>query len=111
MSVAEQIQPSKRGELEITDVNRWYLERGQLRTELLGRGMAWLDTGTPDALLEAANFVQTMERRQGLKVACPEEIAFRLGYITREHLETLANKIGKSSYGHYLRLLLTETVY
>jgi glucose-1-phosphate thymidylyltransferase len=111
VSVAEQIQPSKRGELEITDVNRWYLERGQLRTELLGRGMAWLDTGTPDALLEAANFVQTMERRQGLKVACPEEIAFRLGYITREHLETLANKIGKSSYGHYLRLLLTETVY
>jgi glucose-1-phosphate thymidylyltransferase len=111
VSVAEQIAPSKRGELEITDVNRWYLEHGQLRTELLGRGMAWLDTGTPDALLEAANFVQTMERRQGLKVACPEEIAFRRGYISPEQLEALADKFGKSSYGRYLRLLLTETVY
>jgi glucose-1-phosphate thymidylyltransferase len=111
VSVAEQMEPSHRGELEITDVNRWYLERGQLRTELLGRGMAWLDTGTPDALLEAANFVQTMEHRQGLKVACPEEIAFRLGYITREQLEALADRFGKSSYGRYLRVLLTEPVY
>jgi glucose-1-phosphate thymidylyltransferase len=111
VSVAEQMKPSPRGELEITDVNRWYLERGQLRTELLGRGMAWLDTGTPDALLEASNFVQTIERRQGLKVACPEEIAFRLRYITGPQLEALASKIGKSSYGEYLRVLLTETVY
>jgi glucose-1-phosphate thymidylyltransferase len=111
VSVAEQMKPSPRGELEITDVNRWYLERGQLRTELLGRGMAWLDTGTPDALLEASNFVQTIERRQGLKVACPEEIAFRLRYITGPQLEALASKIGKSSDGEYLRVLLTETVY
>lgn len=111
VSVAEQMKPSGRGELEITDVNRWYLERGQLRTELLGRGMAWLDTGTHDALLEASNFVQTIERRQGLKVACPEEIAFRFGYISGSQLEVLASKIGKSSYGQYLRVLLTETVY
>jgi glucose-1-phosphate thymidylyltransferase len=111
VSVAEQMKPSQRGELEITDVNRWYLERGELRTELLGRGMAWLDTGTPDALLEAANFVQTMERRQGLKVACPEEIAFRRGYISREQLEARADAIGKSAYGRYLRGLLTEIVY
>lgn len=111
VSVAEQMKRSQRGELEITDVNRWYLERGQLRTELLGRGMAWLDTGTPDALLEASNFVQTIERRQGLKVACPEEIAFRLGYISSAQLEALANKIRKSSYGQYLRVLLTEKVY
>jgi glucose-1-phosphate thymidylyltransferase len=111
VSVAEQMKPSARGELEITDVNRWYLERGQLRTELLGRGMAWLDTGTHDALLEASNFVQTVERRQGLKVACPEEIAFRRGYISSEQLGALADKMGKSSYSQYLRVLLTETVY
>jgi glucose-1-phosphate thymidylyltransferase len=111
VSVAEQMKFSARGELEITDVNRWYLERGQLCTELLGRGMAWLDTGTHDALLEASNFVQTIERRQGLKVACPEEIAFRLGYISTADLEALANKIGKSTYGQYLRVLLTETLY
>lgn len=111
VSIAKQIKPSERGELEITDVNRWYLERGQLRTELLGRGMAWLDTGTPDALLEAANFVQTIESRQGLKVACPEEIAFRRGYISGKELETLAARIGKSSYGSYLRGILTESIY
>jgi glucose-1-phosphate thymidylyltransferase len=110
-SVADQIKPSARGELEITDVNRWYLEHGQLRTEVLGRGMAWLDTGTHEALLEASNFVQTIERRQGLKIACPEEIAFRLGYISAAQLEALASKIGKSSYGQYLRVLLTETLY
>jgi glucose-1-phosphate thymidylyltransferase len=110
-SVAKQIKPSARGELEITDVNRWYLEHGQLRTEVLGRGMAWLDTGTHEALLEASNFVQTIERRQGLKIACPEEIAFRLGYISAAQLEALASKIGKSSYGQYLRVLLTETLY
>jgi len=111
VSIAEQLGFSARGELEITDVNRWYLERGQLSTELLGRGMAWLDTGTHDALLDASNFVQTIERRQGLKVACPEEIAYRLGYISAGELEMLANKIGKSSYGQYLRVLLTETLY
>jgi glucose-1-phosphate thymidylyltransferase len=111
VSVAEQMKFSARGELEITDVNRWYLEQGQLCTELLGRGMAWLDTGTHDALLDASNFVQTIERRQGLKVACPEEIAFRLGYISATQLEALASKIGKSTYGQYLRVLLTDTLY
>lgn len=111
VSVAEQIKPSPRGELEITDVNRWYLERGQLHTELLGRGMAWLDTGTHDSLLDAANFVRTIEHRQGLKIACPEEIAFRLGYISADQLEALSNKISKSSYGQYLRALLSERVY
>jgi glucose-1-phosphate thymidylyltransferase len=111
VSVAEQMKPSARGELEITDVNRWYLERGQLCTELLGRGMAWLDTGTHEALLDASNFVQTIERRQGLKIACPEEIAFRLGYVSTAELEVLASKLGKSSYGQYLKRLLTETLY
>ena len=111
VSVAEQMKPSERGELEITDVNRWYLERGQLCTELLGRGMAWLDTGTHEALLDASNFVQTIERRQGLKIACPEEIAFRLGYVSTAELEALAGKLGKSSYGQYLKRLLTETLY
>jgi glucose-1-phosphate thymidylyltransferase len=111
VSVAEEMRPSARGELEITDVNRWYLERGQLCTELLGRGMAWLDTGTHEALLDASNFVQTIERRQGLKIACPEEIAFRLGYISAAELETLAGKLGKSSYGQYLKRMLTEPLY
>jgi glucose-1-phosphate thymidylyltransferase len=110
VDVAKQIKPSSRGELEITDVNLWYLERGELRTELLGRGMAWLDTGTHDSLLAASNFIQTIEHRQGLKVACPEEIAFRLGYISREQLERLAVKIGKSSYGNYLISLLDSEV-
>lgn len=111
VSVAEQMKFSARGELEITDVNRWYLERGELQVELLGRGMAWLDTGTHDALLDASNFVQTIERRQGLKVACPEEIAYRLGYISATDLAGLANKIGKSTYGKYLNALLTEPLY
>jgi len=111
VGVAERLKPSPRGELEITDVNRWYLERGQLRCEVMGRGMAWLDTGTHDSLLDASNFIFTIEHRQGLKVACPEEIAFRQGYITAGQLESLAAKIGKSSYGNYLRQLLTETVY
>jgi glucose-1-phosphate thymidylyltransferase len=111
VSVAEEMKPSARGELEITDVNRWYLERGQLCTELLGRGMAWLDTGTHEALLDASNFVQTIERRQGLKIACPEEIAFRLGYISTAELEGLATRLGKSSYGQYLKRLLTEPLY
>jgi glucose-1-phosphate thymidylyltransferase len=111
VSVAKQIKPSPRGELEITDVNRWYLERGELRTELLGRGMAWLDTGTHDSLLEASNFIQTIEHRQGLKVACPEEIAYRLGYITSEQLGALAAKMAKSTYGKYLAQLLKSEVY
>jgi glucose-1-phosphate thymidylyltransferase len=111
VSVAESIKPSPRGELEITDVNRWYLEKGQLTTEVLGRGMAWLDTGTHDSLLEASMFIQTIEKRQGLKVACPEEIAFRQGYITREQLAALAARLGKSTYGEYLKRLLEEPVY
>ncbi len=111
VAVAESLQPSARGELEITDVNCWYLARGTLRTEVLGRGMAWLDTGTHDSLLDAANFIQTIEHRQGLKVACPEEIAFRLGYIAAAQLEALAAGMGNSSYGVYLRRVLAETVY
>ena len=111
VSVAESIKPSPRGELEITDVNLWYLRQGQLRTELLGRGMAWLDTGTHDSLLDASNFIQTIEQRQGLKVACPEEIAFRLGYIDSAQLEALAARLGKSTYADYLRRLLADKVY
>ena len=109
--VAEGLKPSPRGELEITDVNRWYLKQGQLRTQVLGRGIAWLDTGTHDSLLEAATFIHTIEKRQGLKVACPEEIAYRLGYIDAEQLRMLAGKIAKSSYGQYLLRVLEETVY
>ena len=111
VGIAEGLKPSPRGELEITDVNRWYLERGQLRTELLGRGIAWLDTGTHDSLLEAATFIHTIEQRQGLKVACPEEIAYRLGYIDADQMRALAAKIAKSTYGQYLLRLLEETVY
>jgi len=111
VEVAEGLKPSPRGELEITDVNRWYLERNQLRVELLGRGIAWLDTGTHDSLLEASTFIHTIEQRQGLKVACPEEIAYRLGYISPEELRALAAKIQKSSYGKYLEGLLEEAVY
>ncbi len=111
VGIAEQLKPSPRGELEITDVNRWYLERAQLRTEVLGRGIAWLDTGTHESLLEASTFIQTIEKRQGLKVACPEEIAFRLGYIDEGQLRTLAAKIVKSTYGQYLLRMLEETVY
>jgi len=111
VGVAESLKPSPRGELEITDVNRWYLERGQLRTQVLGRGIAWLDTGTHDSLLEASNFIHTLEHRQGLKVSCPEEIAYRLGYIDADQLRDLAAKIGKSTYGRYLVRLLEEKVY
>jgi glucose-1-phosphate thymidylyltransferase len=111
VGVAENLKPSPRGELEITDVNRWYLERGQLRTEVLGRGIAWLDTGTHDSLLEAATFISTIERRQGLKVACPEEIAYRLGYIDDAQLKTLAGRIAKSTYGQYLLRMLDDKVY
>ena len=111
VGVAEGLKPSPRGELEITDVNRWYLERGQLRTQVLGRGMAWLDTGTHDSLLEASTFIQTIEKRQGLKVACPEEIVYRLGYIDAKQLRSMAEKIAKNGYGQYLLRLLEETVY
>lgn len=111
VGVAKNLKPSPRGELEITDVNIWYLNQGELRTEVLGRGLAWLDTGTHDSLLEAANFIHTIEHRQGLKVACPEEIAYRLGYIDAKQLASLAEEIKKSTYGQYLFRLLEETVY
>jgi glucose-1-phosphate thymidylyltransferase len=102
LDVARELRPSARGELEITDVNSWYLRRGQLEVELLGRGTAWLDTGTHDALLQASLFVQTIEQRQGLKIACPEEIAFRMGYIDAGQVERLAEPLRKSAYGEYL---------
>jgi len=103
VDVAKSLNPSARGELEITDVNRHYLERGALRVERLGRGHAWLDTGTHDSLMDAAHFVQTLERRQGLKVACVEEVAFRKGYITAEQLLALAQPFKDNGYGRYLR--------
>ena len=105
--LAKQLRPSERGELEISDLNRLYLERGDLRVEKLGRGMAWLDTGSPDALLQAANFVQTIEARQGLQVACPEEIAFRAGWIDRMQLERIGTALSKTTYGQYLLQLPT----
>ncbi len=108
VEVAEQIKPSVRGELEITDVNRIYMERGQLNVELLGRGFAWFDTGTHDSLLDAANYIHTIEQRQGLKISCPEEIAYRLGWINESQLEETVKRIGKSSYATYLRRLLQE---
>lgn len=111
VSVAESIKPSPRGELEITDVNQWYLERNELQVEILSRGIAWLDTGTHDALLEASLFIQTIEKRQGLKIACPEEIAYRQGCIDAVQLRRLAERVGKSSYGKYLYRLLDEIVY
>jgi glucose-1-phosphate thymidylyltransferase len=111
VGVAGSIKPSPRGELEITDVNRWYLQHGQLRCEILGRGIAWLDTGTHDSLLEASSFIQTIEKRQGLKVACPEEIAFRLGFINEAELEELGKALGKSGYGQYLLSLLKRPIF
>jgi glucose-1-phosphate thymidylyltransferase len=109
VALAQKLKPSKRGELEITDLNRLYLEAGKLHVELLGRGTAWLDTGTHDSLLEAAQFVSVIENRQGLKIACLEEIAFRKGWIDRAQLETNIAKLGKSGYGIYLRRLLSES--
>lgn len=110
VGITEELQPSGRGELEITDVNRAYLERGDLRVELLGRGTAWLDTGTHDSLLDAANFVRVIEKRQGLKIACPEEIAFRMRFIDEQQLERLADACGAPGYADYLRAVLREPV-
>jgi glucose-1-phosphate thymidylyltransferase len=108
VSIASDLKPSARGELEITDVNRVYLERGQLHVEKLGRGFAWLDTGTPESMLQAANFIQALEERQGLKVSCPEEIAYRMGFITLEQLDRLAGVLKKSAYGQYLAHVVQE---
>lgn len=108
VDIAANLKPSPRGELEITDVNKAYLAAGTLSVERMGRGYAWLDTGTPDSLLEAAQFVSTLERRQGFKIACPEEIAFRLGYIDEGQLQVLADRINKSDYGKYLQALLLQ---
>jgi glucose-1-phosphate thymidylyltransferase len=107
-SIASTLKPSARGELEITDVNRAYLERGSLSVEVMGRGSAWLDTGTHDSLVQATHFVQTVEQRQGLKIAAPEEVAYRMGYIDRDQLGRLADGLGKSEYGAYLRALADE---
>lgn len=111
VDIAESLKPSQRGELEITDVNQTYLNQGALQVEMMGRGMAWLDTGTHDSLLEASQFIQTIEKRQGLKVMCPEEIAFRKGFITAEQLEALAAPLLKSGYGAYLLQILNERIY
>jgi glucose-1-phosphate thymidylyltransferase len=108
LEIAAGLTPSSRGELEITDVNRAYLERGQLRVEHLGRGIAWLDTGTHESLLQAANYIQAIEERQGLMVACLEEIAFRMGYITGADLQRLAQSLGSSAYGQYLAHLVEQ---
>jgi glucose-1-phosphate thymidylyltransferase len=108
--IAAAVRPSARGELEITDVNRTYLERGLLDVEVLGRGYAWLDTGTHQSLLQASSFIETIESRQGLKVACPEEIAFRSGWIDAEQLSRLARPLAKSGYGEYLLRLVSERV-
>ena len=110
VDIAANLQPSARGELEITDVNRAYLDRGELSVEVMGRGYAWLDTGTPDSLLEASEFVGTLERRQATKIACPEEIAFRMGFIDAAQLGAAADRLGKSDYAAYLRRLLEEGV-
>jgi len=107
IDIARSLKPSPRGELEITDVNRAYLDAGRLSVELMGRGYAWLDTGTPDSLIEAAEFVRTLEKRQGFKIACPEEVAYDQGFIDAGQLERLADALGKSAYGGYLRRMVT----
>jgi glucose-1-phosphate thymidylyltransferase len=111
VDLARDLKPSLRGELEITDLNRLYLERGQLDVQTLGRGDAWLDTGTHDSLIEASQFIQTLEKRQGLKISCPEEIAWRQGWIGDGQLETLAQPLLKNGYGQYLKQILTERVF
>jgi glucose-1-phosphate thymidylyltransferase len=109
--IAARLKPSARGELEITDLNRVYLERGELEVVPMGRGLAWLDTGTHETLLEAAHFIEAIERRQGLKIACPEEIAYRMGFIDAAQLERLAQPLESSGYGEYLRRVLRERIF
>jgi len=111
VKIAKSLKPSARGELEITDVNRAYLKSGNLRVVVMGRGMAWLDTGTHESLMDAALYIQAIEKRQGLMVACPEEIAYRSGYISRNQVEQIASAMKNSSYGAYLLQLLTEKVF
>jgi len=108
VEIAKKIRPSARGEYEITDVNRVYLERGELNVQRMGRGFAWLDTGTPDSLTDASNFVRAIESRQGLRICCPEEIAFDQGFIDARQLRRLARALGKSSYGKYLEQVLAD---
>lgn len=110
INIAKTLKPSERGELEITDLNQVYLDKGMLRVEVLGRGVAWLDAGTHESLLQASSFVQAVEERQGLMIACPEEIAYRMGYLTSEELEALARKMESNRYGQYLLALLKEGV-
>lgn len=111
IDIAANLKPSPRGELEITDVNREYLASGDLQVEVMGRGIAWLDTGTHESLLEASSFIETIEKRQGLKIACPEEIAYRMHYIDAAALDVLANKYIKNNYGQYLKLILSEQIF
>jgi len=111
LEIAAQVKPSQRGELEITDVNRAYLAMGQLEVAVMGRGYAWLDTGTHESLLEASAFIETIERRQGLKVACPEEVAFRLGWIDADQLRMLAKPLAKTGYGRYLLRVIDEQIF
>ena len=108
VDIARDLKPSERGELEITDVNRIYLERGKLSVEIMGRGYAWLDTGTPDSLLEAGEFVRVLEKRQGFKIACPEEVAYEKGFIDASAMQKIADSLGRSEYGKYLRRRLEE---
>jgi glucose-1-phosphate thymidylyltransferase len=108
LDIAASLSPSARGELEITDVNRTYLDKGELRVEVLGRGMAWLDTGTQEALLQASNFIQAIEQRQGLKVACPEEVAYKMGFISADDVLRLARGMGRTEYGGYLERMIEE---
>ena len=109
--LAASLKPSVRGELEITDLNRLYLERGALTCEVMGRGMAWLDTGTHESLLEASQYIETIERRQGLKIACPEEVAYRQGWVSAAQIEALAKPMLKNNYGQYLIRMLTEKLH